>query len=284
MEAINLSCTGESHIRSGRVCQDASFCLRKDGLVAGIVSDGHGGDRYFRSDIGAQKAIESTLECINDFLADPKSNPEDAESLKNLFSDIVRTWKDKVSVHASRFPVSDRERVSVNEEYLRAFAKDTEIVNAYGCTLVCSVQVTDYWLAFQIGDGNCISFDEDGLFCEKVPWDDHCFLNLTTSLCDKGAESEFRYFFSRKQPVAVFLSTDGVGDSFGSFENLTSFYRRILNFAVENGAEKLRDSLSEDLPMLSKLGSKDDMSLVCVYDDVKIKNHETASCCQSPDK
>ena len=34
-----------------------------------IVCDGHGGDRYFRSDIGAKYAAEVTLEALRQFVA-----------------------------------------------------------------------------------------------------------------------------------------------------------------------------------------------------------------------
>ena len=63
MKAIFSRCKGASHEVSGKVCQDYCQAEVTDSYTIGVVSDGHGGDRYFRSDVGSKSAVEATLEC-----------------------------------------------------------------------------------------------------------------------------------------------------------------------------------------------------------------------------
>jgi chromosome segregation ATPase len=99
---------------------------------------------------------------------------------------------------------------------------------------------------------------------EPVPWDCACFLNITTSLCDRYPVAEFRYAFdgTGNFPSAVFLSSDGVDDSFITAENLTRFYNQTLDiFVNSNNLSQTVNDLEEHLSKISKKGSHDDMSI-----------------------
>ena len=55
MIALNEVCQGYSHIESGKPCQDNSFSeVNPNGIGIAIISDGHGGKRYFRSEFGSK--------------------------------------------------------------------------------------------------------------------------------------------------------------------------------------------------------------------------------------
>ena len=69
IDAFHYSCEGESHKAINKVGQDYSFSSIVDDLAVAIVCDGHGGDRYFRSDIGSRCAVEATLEAVTFFVA-----------------------------------------------------------------------------------------------------------------------------------------------------------------------------------------------------------------------
>ena len=123
----------------------------------------------------------------------------------------------------------------------------------------------------QIGDGKCVVFGRDGEECEPIPWDDKCFLNITTSICDFNAGSEFRYYFGREMPAAVFAGSDGIDDSFKNERHLHNFYRVVLtSFAAKSASFAARE-LEQYLPNLSARGSADDMSVGCVLDVEYIK-------------
>ena len=86
-----------------------------------------------------------------------------------------------------------------------------------------------YWFAFQIGDGKCVFLTQSNgkIECNKsIPWDERCFLNKTTSLCDSQAIDGFRFCYQGDGnfPMAVFLGSDGLDDTYGDEEGLYNFY------------------------------------------------------------
>ena len=72
-------------------------------------------------------------------------------------------------------------------------------------------------------------------------------------------------------PVAMFLGSDGLDDTFGDGSKLNSFYGGIVKELASNGQEIVMKMLEDDLPQISKRGSQDDMSVAVVYDESKIK-------------
>ena len=70
MKDLHHSCQGESHILSNKVCQDSSYSSTSDTMSIAIVCDGHGGTRYFRSDVGSRFAVDATTECVQAFVSE----------------------------------------------------------------------------------------------------------------------------------------------------------------------------------------------------------------------
>ena len=293
MKAFNYTCIGESHIKSGKVCQDYSLTINLDGLTAAVVCDGHGSARYFRSDIGAKYAAETTAELIKQFVEnfdkrqingkkftqclakhDPKNNTVDElyPFFEQLFKSIITTWYQKIEGHAQQNPITEKESELCEPEWIDEFKNGVKIEKSYGCTLMVAVFTPEYWFAFHIGDGKMIALQDNPIFTEPVPWDDKCFLNKTTSLCDTEPLNEFRYCYcgDGTSPDAVFLGSDGIDDTFGDGENLAEFYIKIAKGIVENGEEKTSEEVKKLLPDLSKRGSQDDMSLAVIFDAEKL--------------
>jgi hypothetical protein len=137
---------------------------------------------------------------------------------------------------------------------------------------MAAVVTPEYWFAFHIGDGKMIALQNNPTYMEPVPWDDRCFLNGTTSLCDSNALDEFRYCYCGDGcfPDALFLGSDGMDDTFGATDNLADFYIKIAELLSENASEKVLADIKETLPNLSSKGSKDDMSLAVIFDREKI--------------
>jgi len=301
MESINYTCIGASHITENKVCQDYSLSVNLDGLCVAVVSDGHGGKRYFRSDIGSKTACKITIAKIKEFVNnfdktliagkpftqclaqyDPKNNHNDKlfPIFYQLFTSIVSTWYAQIEQHALGNPLTTAEREICEPEWISDFENGIKIEKSYGCTLMAAVFMPEYWFAFHIGDGKMIALQNNPAYIEPVPWDDRCFLNGTTSLCDSNALEEFRYCYcgNGSFPDAVFLGSDGMDDTFGATENLADFYIKIARLLSENTSAKVLTDIKETLPNLSSKGSKDDMSLAVIFDRKKIvanlKNYE----------
>ena len=304
-------CQGESHKSTEKPCQDFAYAESSEELSMAIVSDGHGGERYFRSQYGSEMAVTVTKEAIRVFVENMEQSsftPRGARSVFDnapfssysaaisteeqvrtsahkalmwLFSHIITQWNLAIAKHARENDLSDWENEHVEQKYKDEFltmreTEDASFEKTYGCTLMAYVQTPCYWFAFHLGDGKCVSmriFDGQ-LVCEQpIPWDDRCFLNKTTSLCDSDALEEFRYCYQGdgEFPRAMFLGSDGIDDSYGDGEILNNFYIQLFKIIIRKGNEVAKKTLIEDLPEISRRGSKDDMSVACVYDDSALK-------------
>ena len=299
-ECYNFSCQGESHKADNKPCQDASFsAVYNDGLALAIVCDGHGGERYFRSDVGARMATEVIRDSVRTFVENvdkdmfvgqpftaeeaitseeviKKQKPID-KAFRQLFSSIIYQWNQRIADHAAQTPISEWEQGHVPQKYLDELQTSETFEKLYGCTLMVYAQTPDYWFAFHLGDGKCVSFQQSPLWTVPIPWDDRCFLNKTTSLCDSNAINEYRYCYEGdgQYPWAIFLGSDGMDDSFGEDENLVNFYIQVVKMLVTEGKDATIASIESDLPQLSKIGSKDDMSVAFVYNIEVLKAHIT---------
>ena len=298
MDSLNFSCQGESHIATGKVCQDYSYSnVYENGNAIAIVCDGHGGKRYFRSDIGAKIAAEVTEHKVKTFIEEVglsllKSEPftqhgtiseqitnQDFDKTSNierafrqLFGSIIYEWNSEVLAHAKLNPISELEKEGLEERWITEFEKNENLEKVYGCTLIVYAYTPDFWLAFQIGDGKCFACNTAGNWSEPIPWDERCFLNKTTSICDSGAIDEFRYCYEGDGhcPIAVILGSDGIDDSFGSEENQANFYVQILKSIAKTGLDATLSEIQTTLPQLSKIGSQDDMSIAMIFDSDKV--------------
>ena len=101
-----------------------------------------------------------------------------------------------------------------------------------------------------------------------IPWNDKCDANVTTSLCDEDAIAEFRYYYSKERPVAIFLGSDGVDDSYPELPNdLYNLYRAICTEAINNGVNIVESDVEEFLPKLTAQASGDDVSIAGIIDE-----------------
>lgn len=299
MDALNFSCQGDSHIATGKVCQDYSYSkVYEDGNAIAIVCDGHGGKRYFRSDIGARIAAGVTERKVRTFVEeagasllkgqpftqrgtiseqianqdfDKTSNIERA--FRQLFGSIIYEWNTEVFSHAEQNPISDSEKEGLEECWITEFEEKAALEKVYGCTLIACVFTPEFWFAFQIGDGKCFAVDESGKWSEPIPWDDRCFLNKTTSICDSDAIDEFRFCYQGEGnfPFSIILGSDGIDDSFGTPENQSNFYTQILKSISTSGQQATMSEIESTLPKLSKIGSHDDMSLAMIFSEEKVR-------------
>ena len=268
MKDLYRFCVGDSHILTGKPCQDCARSITNELYSMALVSDGHGGERYFRSNIGSEYAVRITRDAVDSFVKEmnnkslcifkgkpfttsdstiDKNKKKVSEALRWLFSSIICQWNIAITEHALNNDLSQWELEHVEKKYLDEFVNkrkedDASFEKTYGCTLMAYVQTSDYWFAFQIGDGKCVSLTQnaDILECNKpIPWDERCFLNKTTSLCDSQAIDEFRYCFQGDGsfPIAVFLGSDGIDDTYGDEEGLYNFYIELYKYRFRQSTQ-----------------------------------------------
>ena len=257
---------GYNHIKGDKVCQDSSGHYSDESMAIVVVADGHGSDNYPRTDRGSSFAVDATIAAMKEFVQTVDNSSidifEDSESyLEQLAKNILANWYAAVEADLGKYPFSEEELAKVSEKYKKRYLIGERQEKAYGTTLIAACQTKNYWFGLQIGDGKCICINPDGTMFEPIPWDDDCQANVTTSICDSEAIDEFRFSFMSNTPVATFMGTDGIDDSYANSEELNVLYRSILAIFAEHGRKVGEEEIQAFLPGLSRKGSGDDVSI-----------------------
>lgn len=295
---------GASH-KPDKPCQDRAKHLHSDEMDIIVLSDGHGGKKYFRSHFGAEIATEIAMTTLSvfckevnfehllgneEFIQIPIEEEADEKYskveyvMRHVFQHICSEWHRRIEDHFKANPLTEDELNFLRKETdkgksLYDYYFDTtgnynknSLPSAYGCTLFGVAEIKKgYWVGFQIGDGKCIAFREDGTWYEPILWDKRCFQNLTTSLSHYDDDS-FRYCIGRNIPTAIFIASDGMDDSYTPMSELAFEY--VLNFLANlaiNGKDYTESNIKEWLDRISENYSRDDMSVGYIVDNEKFK-------------
>ena len=193
--SFNFTSIGASHIKKGTVCQDYSKSVENDICKLAVISDGHGGADYFRSDRGSRFAVEAFCRCVQDafalsdstdeepsdgsFLQNKAKNFVDAlnacktdkqieEQMRWFMRSVVTHWNILVEDDLSADPFSEEEMAEVSEKAKARYEKGEKVQSAYGATLIGAVITDDFWFGIHIGDGKCVAFDKEGNVFEPM--------------------------------------------------------------------------------------------------------------------
>jgi len=269
LKAYHISVKGARHITKSQECQDYSGSACCDEYCVAVVCDGHGGERHFRSGIGAAAAVDITLESVKEFVANEKDFLPSIEKrykpiLSHLAGYICARWVDAVVNHFNENLITDSEQYAYEKYYLCNTGSETNVTTMYGTTLLIGVITKSYAFVIQTGDGACVVLEQDGS-CAIPPSlvDERLFLGYTTSLCDLNTLDNFRFYFSKETPKSIVLSSDGVVDSY-SKEDVLKFSKTLFDLFIVDHDKAFTD-LADWLPKLSARGSRDDMSVAGVY-------------------
>lgn len=130
INGICVSKVGAAHLREGKPLQDSAQVLQKKGYAIFSVADGHGGERYFRSDVGSRLAVEIAEKQFVSLLRkiaalhnqkEKAANLPDGErdksnkinwdsTISNVERSIVADWKSAVKKHFAQNPFTDKEK------------------------------------------------------------------------------------------------------------------------------------------------------------------------------
>lgn len=299
--AIHISRQGSSHIKaeeeafdSGRKfpCQDRSLSEvfnnenAKPAFYFATVSDGHGSAPHFRSDKGADFAVQTVRECVEIYvkkISELQSKSEIDSELKLLTNEICSKWKSKVSEDIRQNPITETELKYLSQDvddkskkYLQWYKKGVKLENVYGCTalLIVSIPEKKLWFAVQIGDGDIVIKKKGGVAFEKPILDDDLVGSETFSLCDENASELFKHAFGINEELSMaFCSSDGIFNTYNTDKGLFTFYSTIIeqfcysdrgdeeNKNIKLRVENLKKELETYLDDLSRNGSHDDMSV-----------------------
>lgn len=283
---------GHLHIQKNIPCEDSSssFSDPEGRYHIAIVADGHGDPACFRSKIGSQIAVEVSTASLQNFaerffpsesdmqstmaktMAFPK---ERRQAVKQLTDFIISQWTSGVLKHLEENPPTEADWEKVGDKKAE-YLEGKHLEHIYGTTLIVALMVSNWLILIQQGDGRCDVFYEDGTVDQPIPWDDRCFENVTTSLCDEDVAQSIRscVIDTSLQPViACYLGSDGVEDSYRTMEGTHVFYRELSCELVERPVSEFLDYLEGYFPDFSRSGSGDDVSVAGIVDVEGLSDH-----------
>ena len=285
------SVQGAGHLKHGIPRQDYGLKLQNEDCKIFVLGDGHGDSNCPRSDVGSRTLCEIAVNELAVFAKEIKqAHMEDKlfdryeiESIvRQLIISIFGKWSCSVNDHFLANPFTEQEEQQA-ASMLSVYKRGERIEHIYGTTFIGGLMTDKYRLLLQQGDGRCVVFDSDGNASQPIPWDDRCFANVTTSVCEEDAVSSCRYYvidLEENPIIACVLGSDGVEDSFNNMDLMHCYYREELLFAAENGVEAYEQRMAQTLPDLSAngieglsaFGSQDDVTICGVIDRAAVKD------------
>lgn len=270
----NVTVRGYNHIKVDKICQDFSGAYQDENLSMVAVADGHGSDKYIRSDRGSKIAVNSAFATIKGLVCEMEESGDfyDLYEIERaLTKGILNQWHIAVDDDFNKDPFEEEDIKGLNEATAASYLDGSDKDHAYGSTLLAFFNSKSLSMAIQIGDGDLVAVNERGDLYMPVPEDKDCVFNKTTSLCGSNAGSKFRFYAFPTPPAAVFLSTDGMINSFANKEDFFDMYRECIVETMDVSPESTLKELSESLPICSKKGSGDDMSVAMWMDLEKMR-------------
>lgn len=288
--AFHTTVRGHLHVQKETPCEDssASYSDCAGNYHIAVIADGHGDTACFRSKFGSQVAVNVALKSLQTFadavitslktdmpitqkLAIPKYK---RQVIKQLTDSIVSKWSQLVNEDLEVNPPTEEE-IKESGRYAADYLAGNRLDHIYGTTLMAGLLVANQLILIHQGDGRCDVIYKDGSIDQPIPWDDRCFENVTTSMCDEDAAEGIRHCvinLDEHEVVACYLGSDGVEDSFSDMEGTHMFYRNLSSEFVSRELKDFSDYLEKMLPDFSRAGSGDDVSVAGIVNKTALQD------------
>lgn len=285
-EVIGATVTGASHLRQNLPNQDAlllmpvskdkAFRKRNTPLVNWMcAADGHGSKRCFRSHIGSRLAVEALSESVtanapevlkgldqiqNSIATAPITTVGQAPipELRTAAEQALKVWVQKVLTHLRENPFKIEEVDGLDDKSRRALGSNALL--AYGATLVGVFLLGDYYIGFNLGDGDLCMYSQEGVFNFKYS-DENTIADHTYSLCTSGALAYWQYVAGSIHTVdALMIATDGYRNSYKTAAGFEQVGRDLMAIHRHSGVSAIEKDWNQWLVETTQYGSGDDIT------------------------
>jgi len=291
---FGYSVEGASHKRRGKVNQDAVNPFRgittSDGKIQPsiiAVSDGHGGNKYIRSEIGSRIAVAFAARIATEnWQISSKMRKDDlADVIRHIKSRFLLSWQKAVDEHFKKNNFNDEDKLFLKEN---CSSKDYDaLLNnprlAYGCTFLCAIGYDDLVLILQLGDGDILGLYPNDLVRELIKPDPRNIGNETLSLCsfremndveDKPIIIAHEILIGDEIPELITLTTDGIKNSYNDqTSDIKAFYN--IPVVIKNELKKndfnineIKNPIEKWLEKVTTNGSGDDVTIGVLFRNV----------------
>ena len=287
---IGESIQGYTHIQRNLECQDRKLSRElEDGSLVLSVADGHGSRSCPYSGTGAELAVNTFCELIEELhsgfqnAGDLLSDYLNHQGSLKFAQTVERDWKEAVQTYHLKVGLP-MPMTQTGEEDLNA------LYRLYGTTLLGLLIAPTFVFAFQIGDGDIIYADDEGVqpvvvadkllgveshsLCSREawkkavstvrfqPWEHEA---LKTYGPDTAASTVHFQSWEQHLPCAFLLSTDGLSNSYADDEAFRQTCAQYFEALKTYGPDAVEENLPEWLSETSRLGCGDDTTLLMAY-------------------
>lgn len=288
---IGESIQGYTHIQRNLECQDRKLSRElEDGSLVLSVADGHGSRFCPYSGTGAELAVNTFCKLIEELhsgfqnAGDLLSDYLNHQGSLKFAQTVERDWKEAVQTYHLKVGLP-MPMTQTGEEDLNA------LYRLYGTTLLGLLIAPTFVFAFQIGDGDIIYADDEGVqpvvvadkllgveshsLCSREawkkavstvrfqPWEQHYFEE--TYGPDTAASTVHFQSWEQHLPCAFLLSTDGLSNSYADDEAFRQTCAQYFEALKTYGPDAVEENLPEWLSETSRLGCGDDTTLLMAY-------------------
>lgn len=234
-------------------------------FLAVALADGHGHPKGVRADSGARIAVGAALDVVCHSRSDLLSI-DGAKSLQEcLPARITAMWTERVAWDLGRRPLGEEElaKVAYLEGPTGRSALERHPEAAYGTTVILAIAAADHLLLAQLGDGDLLLVDSEGLVLRPIEKDLDLIANHTWSLASGDAAERFKTTLLREGSAVelVLAATDGYSNSYESTADFDKVATDILDTIREHGFEALQANLPTWLEATTEHGSGDDITV-----------------------
>ena len=249
---------GYSHVTAGKRCQDFSASYSDEERTIVTACDGHGGNVYIRSHLGAKFASKAVIDVLREIERTAFHKAKKEAVIENIRLNILCRWNAFVEGHLAKNPIRMSEVTDLTEAEILSLRKNP--IKAYGTTLNAAMILGTKLICVSIGDGGCFLV-KGGQCISPFPEDeDEPVANITYSLCQDDA---FSHLLVTVHETANYdgavVCTDGM---INPFQNLANFGKALVMPAILNLYLGKHEKLAQFVTDVGlKLGTGDDVSL-----------------------
>lgn len=260
---IASSVRGHSHVLKGIPNQDAYGIVQTEDIQLALIADGHGSKTCFRSQKGAEFAVEEARDVILEGLH--LGSTELLHDPQKLFKTLLKRWAIRILKDLKAVPFHPDEIALLNPIQKKTIGKNALV--AYGTTLNMVLLFKGKVYVWKVGDG-AIIIREDMTSPVKEILDRHWFGVETLSLSTCNPVKDVDFVILSGQPKEILMCSDGYKNAFRSD---LDFYKALQDFSSlyeTKPAGYVEGQIEAWLNETSRMGSGDDITLILFLPEV----------------
>lgn len=255
---------GYSHVTANKRCQDFSASYSDEERSIVTACDGHGGNVYIRSHLGAKFASNAAIDVLREIERTAFHKAKKEAVIENIRLNILCRWNMLVEGHLAKNPIRMSEVTGLTEAEILSLRKNP--IKAYGTTLNAAMVLGTKLICVSIGDGGCFLVKSGVVIPAFTEDEDEPVANITYSLCQDDAFSHLSVAVHELTAYdGAVVCTDGM---INPYQNLSNFSSGLIAPAIATlnaGKSKSLEAFVSEVG--ARLGTGDDVSLGIVVKD-----------------